>query len=152
MNLRKISITFVLIAIVAGNALAKDPPRDILGVTPGMSEADARAHLDKAGHKAGDERMKHDVWQIWDNKIVTVGVRFDAKTRVVRWVTAVAQPRSIRYSDVGDLKTAQYRTDGRNHTYIWKVSASGSRKGYVVEALGGDPEFLTSYRLLRVFE
>ncbi|MDQ3804485.1 MAG: hypothetical protein M3416_11715 [Acidobacteriota bacterium] len=145
-----------LFAATAGGALAKDPARDILGVRPGMSADEARRRLDKAGKRQTAERMKHEVWEVRDPRIAHVGVRFDAQTRVVRWVTAIARAdarRRLRYADVGDTgRVTDHKTDGTNHTYIWKVPARRGRPGYVVEALGNDPVFLTSYRILRTFE
>jgi len=151
-----IGLCILLTIFVAGAraAVAKDPPRDVLGVRPGMSENEARRRLDKIGRRQPGERMKHEVWEVSDRRISHVGVRFDAKTRVVRWVTAIARadanPR-LRYDDLADTARAQHKTDGTNHTYIWNVPARGKHPRYVVEALGSDPQYLTSYRLLRAF-
>ncbi|HEY5838623.1 MAG TPA: hypothetical protein VIT19_06260, partial [Pyrinomonadaceae bacterium] len=109
----------------------------------------------KIGRQQTAERMKHEVWEVKDSRISHVGIRFDSKTHVVRWVTAIARADAkhrLRYSDLGDLSQAQHKTDGTNHTYIWRVPARGQRLGYVFEALGSDPQYLTSYRLLRTFE
>jgi hypothetical protein len=145
-----------LFVVAAAGALAKEPARDILGVRPGMSADEARRRLDKAGKRQTAERMKHEVWEVRDPRIAHVGVRFDANTQVVRWVTAIARAdarRRLRYGDVGDIRrVTDHKTDGTNHTYIWKVAPRRGRPGYVVEALGNDPVFLTSYRILRTFE
>jgi hypothetical protein len=152
-----IGLGLLLTVFAAGvrPAIAKDLPRDVLGVRPGMSEQEVRRRLNKIGREQMAERMKHGVWEVSDSHISYVGVRFDNKTRVVRWVTAIARKDvkdRLRYSDIGDLKRAQYKTDGTNHTYIWRVPARGKHPGYVLEALGSDPQYLTSYRLLRTFE
>ena len=147
-------VLFTIFAAAARPAVLKDPPRDVLGVRPGMSEDEARGVLDKIGRRQPGERMKHEVWEVTDPRISHVGVRFDAKNHVVRWVTAIARadanPR-LRYDDLADLAGAQHKTDGINHTYIWNVPARGEQPRYVVEALGRDPQYLTSYRLLRAF-
>lgn len=120
-----------------------------------MGEEEARRRLNKIGRLQINERMKHAVWEIRDDKISYVGVRFDDRTKVVRWVTAIARADSksrLRYGDLADLNTAQHKTDGTNHTYIWRVPPRGKRSGYVFEALGNDPQYLTSYRLLRTFD
>lgn len=156
--IRKLIWLGVLLTISAVSvlpAIAKDPPGDVLGVRPNMSRDEARRRLNKIGSQQTDERMKHEVWEVSDHRISHVGVRFDNKTQVVRWVTAIARANArhkLRYRDLADLKQAQYKTDGMNHTYIWRVSARGKRPGYVLEALGNDPQYLTSYRLLRTFE
>ena len=145
----------MVFAVGAQTTLAKDPPRDVLGVRPNMSRDEARRRLNKIGREQTAERMKHEVWEVSDSRISHVGVRFDSKTQVVRWVTAIARADAkhrLRYSDLADLKQAQHKTDGMNHTYIWRVSARGRRPGYVFEALGSDPQYLTSYRLLCTFE
>ncbi|HEY5839277.1 MAG TPA: hypothetical protein VIT19_09600, partial [Pyrinomonadaceae bacterium] len=72
-------------------AVAKDPPRDVLGVRPNMSMNEARRRLNKIGRQQTAERMKHEVWEVKDSRISHVGIRFDSKTHVVRWVTAIAR-------------------------------------------------------------
>jgi hypothetical protein len=155
---RKLIGFFILLTAFTASvrpAVVNDLPRDVLGVRPGMSEEEARRRLNKVGREQIEERMKHGVWEVRDSRIAHVGVRFDNKTRVVRWVTAIARKDAknrLRYSDIGDLKRARYKTDGNNHTYIWVVPARGKRPAYVLEALGSDPQYLTTYRLLRTFE
>jgi hypothetical protein len=150
-----LGILLVVFTVSVPLAFAKDPPRDVLGVRPYMSRDEARRRLNKIGREQTAERMKHEVWEVRDSRISHVGVRFDSKTQVVRWVTAIARADTkhrLRYSDLADLSQAQHKTDGTNHTYIWRVPARGQRSGYVFEALGSDPQYLTSYRLLRTFE
>lgn len=148
---------FAALALVAaGVAAAQEPAGEVLGVRPGMKAEEARRLLDAAGKRATAERMKHEVWEVRDERIAHVLVRFDAKTEVVRWVTALARADArerLRYGDIGDTaRPTQHRTDGANHTYIWKIPAREGRAGYVVEALGRDPVYLTSYRVLRTFD
>ena len=157
MTRRFSAICFLLtvFTVSAQLALAKSPPGDVFGVRPGMNESEARRLMNKVGRQQVNDRMKHDVWEVRDSRISFVGLRFDARTKVVRWITAIARTDSkhrLRYSDVGDLIAAQHKTDGTNHTYIWRVPARGKHPAYVFEALGNDPQFLNSYRLLRTFE
>ena len=150
-----LGVLLMVSAVSVLPAVAKDPPRDVLGVRPGMSADEARRRLNRIGRPQTDERMKHEVWTVSDSRISHVGLRLDSKTNLVRWVTAVARAdvkRRLRYSDLADIKQAQHKTDGTNHTYIWRVPARGQRSGYVFEALGSDPQYVTSYRLLRTFE
>lgn len=146
----------VALGWAAGVAWAKEPAGDVLGVRPGMKAEEARRLLDAAGKRDTAERMKHEVWEVRDERVTHVLVRFDAKTGVVRWVTALARTDArerLRYSDIGDTEhPTQHRTDGSNHTYIWKVPAREGHAAYVVEALGRDPVYLTSYRVLRTFD
>lgn len=158
MTRRKLIVLCLLVTVFAvgtQSAVAKEPPRDVFGVRPGMTEIEARRLLDKVGHPQVNERMKHAVWEVEDSRISFVGVRIDAKTKVVRWITAIARADAkerLRYSDLGDLARAQHKTDGTNHTYIWRVPARGKQPAYVFEALGNDPQYVNSYRLLRTFE
>jgi hypothetical protein len=150
-----LGMLLVVFTVSVPLAFAKDPPRDVAGVHPGMSAEEARRRLNRIGRPQTAERMKHEVWEVRDSRISHVGVRFDSKTQVVRWVTAIARADTkhrLRYSDLADLSQAQHKTDGTNHTYIWRVPARGQRSGYVFEALGSDPQYLTSYRVLRTIE
>ncbi|HEV3471199.1 MAG TPA: hypothetical protein VG148_17880 [Pyrinomonadaceae bacterium] len=142
----------LLLAVAAAGAPAEGPPRDILGVRLGMPAAEARRLLDRAGRRQQSERMKHEVWEVRDARVSHVGVRF--RDGRVRWVFAVARadaPRRLRYADIADPSRAEHKTDGTNHTFIWRVPARGRRPGHVVVAGGTDPQYLTSYRLLHSF-
>ena len=111
--MRKLIGFFILLTAFTASvrpAVGNDLPRDVLGVRPGMSEEEARRRLYKVGREQIEERMKHGVWEVRDSRIAHVGVRFDNKTRVVRWVTAIARKDAknrLRYSDIGDLKRAR---------------------------------------------
>lgn len=150
-----LSILLTVFAASFQLAIAREPLRDVLGVRPNMTAAEVRRRLNKIGRVQTAERMKHEVWEVSDSRISHVGVRFDSKTHLVRWITGIARADSktrLQYDDLADLKDAQHKTDGTNHTYIWRVPARGKRPGYVLEALGSHPQYLTSYRLLRTFE
>ena len=160
MSRRVLCLCVMLALLAAGEAFAesgaKEPSGEVFGVRPGMGAEEARRRLDAVGARRNEERMKHEVWEVRDARVAHVLVRFDAKGAVVRWVTAIARadaPRRLRYSDIGDTtRVTEHKTDGSNHTYIWKVPARRGRPGYVVEALGRDPVYLTSYRILRTFD
>ena len=150
--MKRASLICVVLALAAGAAWAKDPPREVLGVRLGMPEAEARRRLDRAGRRQEAERMKHEVWEVRDARVSHVGVRF--RDGRVRWVVASARAdarRRLRYADIGDPSRAEHKTDGTNHTYVWSVAGRAGRPGYVVVAGGKDPEYLTSYRLLHSF-
>ena len=147
-----LSVLLCLLWAAPAAALAKEPPQDIFGVRLGMEAGEARRLLDRVGRRVTDERMKHEVWELDDARVSHVGVRF--RDGRVRWIVATARaasPRRLRYRDLGDPRRAEHKTDGTNHTYIWKVPARRGRPGRVVVAGGSDPEFLTSYRLLHSF-
>lgn len=142
-----------LAVVAAAGASAKEPPRDVLGVRLDMPEAEARRRLDRAGRRQPADRLKQEVWEVGDARLSHVVVRF--RDGRVRWVIAVARKDGaarLRYADVADPARAEHKTDGINHTYIWRVRARGRRPGHVVVAGGSDPLYLTSYRILRSFE
>lgn len=150
---RAVGLCLLLITFAAV-ASAKEPPQDVLGVWPGMSEAEVRRLMDKVGREVREERQKQKVWEVSDAHVSHVIVRFSGDN-VVRWVTAMARKEGdgrLRYSDLGDTSRAEHKTDGRNHTYIWRVAARKGRPGFLVVAGGSDPQYLTSYRLTRTFE
>lgn len=148
-----LSVLLCLLWAAPAAARAKEPPRDIFGVRLGMGAEEARRRLDRVGRRVTDERMKHEVWELDDERVSHVGVRF--RDGRVRWVIATARaasPRRLRYRDLGDPRRAEHKTDGTNHTYIWRVPARGRAPAHVVVAGGSDPVYLTSYRILRSFE
>lgn len=152
--LRTVIVCLLLLASFGAVVAAKEPPHDVLGVRPGMSETEVRRLLDKVGREVREERQKQKVWEVGDAHISHVIVRFSGDN-VVRWVTAMARKEGdgrLRYADLGDTSRAEHKTDGRNHTYIWRVAASEGRPGFLVVAGGSDPQYLTSYRLTRTFE
>jgi hypothetical protein len=141
------------LALAAAGAAAQEPPRDVLGVGLDMPEAEARRRLDRAGRRQPADRLKQEVWEVRDARLSHVVVRF--RDGRVRWVIALARKDAaarLRYADVADPARAEHKTDGTNHTYVWRVPARGRTPGRVVVAGGSDPVYLTSYRILRSFE
>ena len=152
--LRTVLVCLLMLVLLGAAASAQEPPQDVLGVRPGMSEGEVRSLLDKAGREVREERQKQKVWEVKDGRVSHVIVRFSGDN-VVRWVTAMARKEGegrLRYADLGDTSRAEHKTDGRNHTYIWRVAASKGRPGFLVVAGGSDPQYITSYRLTRTFQ
>ena len=149
----RLLLSAALVAAFSAAAAAKDPPADIFGVYPGLPEAEARALLNKVGREERVAGSKQNVWEVKDARVSHVIVRF--KDKAVRWVIAQARADArerLRYADLADPAAARHKTDGVNHTYIWTVPARPGRTAYILVAGGRDPQFLTSYRLLRTFE
>ena len=151
--LKRVVVLGLLCLVCAGVARAKEPPREVLGVRLDMPAAEARRRLDRAGRRQEADRMKQEVWEVRDARLSHVVVRF--RDGRVRWVIALARKdaaRRLRYRDIADLQRAEHKTDGVNHTYIWRVPARRRAPAHVVVAGGSDPVYLTSYRILRSFE
>jgi hypothetical protein len=123
------------------------PRRDVVGVSVGMSRNTAHAKLGANGTMLREERKRQEVWELRDPRFTSAIVGYDEEWRV-RYITAVAKEK-IRYADVLDISAAEHRSDGRNHTYIWKPSP---RADYVVRARGTDPDVLTYLTLRRIGE
>jgi hypothetical protein len=134
-----------IVLLLAACASMSTPRRDVVGVTVGMSRNAAHAKLDAIGRKLRDEGKRQEVWELRDARFASAIVGYDEESEV-RFITAIAKEK-IRYADVLDINAAEHRTDGRNHTYVWKPSP---RADYVVRARGSDPEVLTYLTLRRI--
>jgi hypothetical protein len=135
------------IAIVA----AKSPDPEVLGIRLSMSQKDAHARLKGKGKLEKEERKRQEVWALSDRRVSHLIVGFDADYRV-RYVTAIARtvgPR-IRYSEVGDLKTAEESNNQGNYKFTWRVEARAGHSAYLVVAHGHDPLHLDSYSIKRL--
>lgn len=135
------------------NAVLREPRPDILGIRPDMSEEEVHRRLRPIGRQQKEENERdegeQEVWILRDRRWNYLIVAFDREHRV-RFVTVVARKGSrVRYTDVGDIKSAQAVTDGRNYTYVWKVAAHDDQPGYSVAARGSDPQYLTSHSIYR---
>lgn len=154
----RILIQAVLLLLALGawlpGTLAKDPPREILGIKLGMSEASVRERLRKVGTQQKAKRVgsggEQEVWALpGHKKFDYVLVRFDTKEQL--WLMTVVTRRSanVRYSDIADTKNAKQANDGRNYSFTWKTEAKGKRVSQLVIARGSDPDYLTSYSIVR---
>ncbi len=148
---------FILIFLASSSALAKEPPRSVLGIRLGMSEESARRRLGKIASQQKEEKEREgegeqEVWILkHDRRFNYLVIRFDNK-HTLWFMTVVVQKESrMQYGDLADLKSARQQTDGRNYSFTWVVSPRGREPGYEVVARGSDPQYLTSYsiRLLR---
>jgi hypothetical protein len=135
-------------------ALAKDPPREILGLRLGMREEAVRERLRKVANQQKEEREESEGEQeVWilprHKKFDYLLVRFDSKHQL--WFMTVVTRRSanLRYSDVADIKQAKQANDGRNYSFTWKIAGKDKRPGQIVIARGSDPNLLTSYSIYR---
>ncbi len=99
-------------SFASGRVATEGHPYNIMGISLGMSRADARARLQSLGSLDRETRKRQEVWTIKDARISHLLVGYDPEMRV-RYVTAIARtdgPR-IRYDEVADLKSAATRTE-----------------------------------------
>jgi hypothetical protein len=147
-----------LLLIVSSSALAdvKEPPPSILGISLGMKEAAARQVLDKLGRLQKEERRRQEVWNLTgDPRYASLIIAFDKKQEV-RYVTvfthegAASRGQRVRYSELGDVKSARLERIGNNVKYTWDVASKGGGSRYLVVARGTDAQYLSSYSIKRV--
>ena len=141
----------LLLVDVSIQAAGKEPPRDVLGISIGMSTEAAHSRLQKLGRLEKEERRQQEVWALQrDSDFAYLIVGFDKDQ--VRYVTAKVREagRRMRYSDVADIKSARKVIGAGNYEYIWQVAARGNRPAYLVVARGTDPNYLLYYSIKRV--
>jgi hypothetical protein len=152
--MKRIVLIFLLV-LIALPAMAsvegKSPSPEVLGIRLSMSQKEAHARLKAKGNLEKEERKRQEVWALSDRRVSHLIVGFDPDYRV-RYVTAIARtggPR-IRYSEVGDLKTAEQVSNQGNYKFTWKVAARRGHRAYIVVAHGRDPVHLDSYSVKRL--
>ena len=152
MNRVVLLLLLELMAIPAMASVAgKSPSPEVLGIRLSMSQKEAHARMKRKGSLEKEERKRQEVWALSDRRVSHLIVGFDPDYRV-RYVTAIARtggPR-IRYSEVGDLKTAEQTSNQGNYKFTWKVASRRGHLAYIVVAHGRDPLHLDSYSVKRL--
>lgn len=130
---------------------ASELPKDILGISVGMSKENAQKRLEEIAVFERDEEKRQQVWLLKDDahfKYLILG--YDASNQV-RYVTAIAEPSvakaRIRFSEVGDLSKAKKEVLEPHYKYIWQVHETDGKPDYDVYTYGDSPEFLMHYSL-----
>jgi hypothetical protein len=134
----------------ANNGSPRQPPRDFFGLRLGMKEETARSRLRKIARQEKEEREEEEggEQEVWilkrDPEFKYVLVKF-SREHHLNWITAVANPKRIRYADIASLDLATKATDGINYSYKWKIETRKRQPAFMIIARGADGEFLTSY-------
>jgi hypothetical protein len=150
---RIVIVSLVLCVVIGVSAIffAATPPPEILGVSIGMSQTDARGRLQRIGTLERETRKRQEVWAIKDDRFSHLLIGYDPESRV-RYVTAIARtdgPR-IRYADVAELQGAQRQENQGNYRLTLQI---GERSGeYVLIAHGHDSQYLDSYSVKKIGE
>lgn len=147
---RALTVCLFLVFVAAG-VIAATPKSEIMGISLGMSRADARARLQSMGTLERETRKRQEVWAIKDERISHLLVGYDPEMRV-RYVTAIARtggPR-IRYDEVADPKGAERAQNQGNYKLTWQVAARSGHSAYLLVAHGHDPQFLDSYSIKKL--
>ena len=130
---------------------ASELPKDILGISIGMSKNDAQKRLEEIALFERDEEKKQQIWRLKnDPRFSELAVGYD-KENNLRYITlfvdkATAKER-IRFTDVGDLSKSRKEIIEPHYRYIWEIAASEGKPAYYVNIYGDEPEFLTMFTL-----
>jgi hypothetical protein len=145
------SFIFMLLG-TSVQAMPKQPPRETSGLRLGMSEESVHQRLRKIAtqqkeEKESEEGGEQEVWVLkQDSRFNYLLTRFSRDHRLI-FVTVVAHPNRVRYTDVARIDEATKATDGINYSYKWIIRPEKKQPSYLVIARGSSPEFLTSYSL-----
>ena len=157
MGKRAALVVLLLCAAVAPGAVAqktKTQP-ELFGVRLDMSEAEARARLNKIGRWEEEKELRRDsVWALdGDRRFAYLVVGFDKETRRVRYVTAKAREggERVRYAEVLDLKRARrVAAATNNYWFTQEVRPQKGHPHYLITGRGTDPKFLTYLSVKRI--
>lgn len=154
--MKQIFIAAALLALSTLAAPASDggPKRDILGLHLEMTKEEATNRLNEIGTFERDERKQQTIWQVRDPSFshVIIGMSKEGK---LRYITAVArtddEAARVPYSSIGDLKQARQTGDAaiNNFRFEWSLPALKDQPDAILQALGRNPEFLSTCSLKR---
>jgi len=147
-------VVFLMVAadLPAMPIAPKKPPREVFGLSLGMSEESVHRRLRKIATQQKEEREEEEggEQEVWilkrDSHFNYLLTRFTGDHRLI-FITVVAHPNRVRYGDIANVDEATKATDGTNYSYKWKVEAGRKQPAYLLIARGSSPEFLTSYSL-----
>lgn len=127
-------------------------PREIVGLTLGMSRADAQKRLEQIGEFERDDRKQQQVWRLKDDpRYSHIVLGFDASEQV-RYLTAFVDRSKARilFSDIGDITKAKQEIVEPHYKYTWEVPVADGKASYLVVAYGNEPDLLSSCSLSKV--
>ncbi len=146
-------ISLVLLLIFSSaQAAPAQPSREAFGLRLGMREETVHKHMRRVATQQKEEREEEEggEQEVWilkkDSRYDYLLTKFSREHRLI-FVTVVAHPSRVRYSDLGETKDATVATDGMNYSYKWKIPAQGKESAVLLIARGSSAEFLTSYSL-----
>ncbi len=142
-----------LILLAAACGAGSEPKPEILGVRLGMSREEAYVRLRNIGKLEKEERRQQEVWKLTgDSPYSHLIVAYNKEYTSLRFITAVANEdgRRVRYDDVIDTNKARRTGAGNSITYTLEVPSRGNQPGYVVKAIGNDPQYLKYYSIEKI--
>lgn len=146
-------VSLLILLIFSGiQAAPAKPSREAFGLRLGMSEEAVHRRMRRIATQQKEEREEEEggEQEVWilkkDLRYKYLLTKFSREHRLI-FVTVVAHPSRVRYSDLGETKDATVATDGMNYSYKWKIAAQGTERAVLIIARGSNAEFLTSYSL-----
>ncbi len=154
----ELGILLVIVLMMTQCAVqsAPDLPKDILGISIGMSKEDAQRRLEEIAVFESETRKVGQLWKLKnDPHFSSLAVDYDKENRI-RFVSAFVEKATakekIKFADVGDLTKAKAEIVEPHYRYIWEASSEGDRAAYIVNIYGDNPEFVTTYSLAKKFQ
>lgn len=145
-------VPLIFVMTASNQAAPQKPSREVFGLRLGMSEESVHKRMRKIATQQKEEREEEEggEQEVWilkkDARYNYLLTKFSREHRLI-FVTVVAHPGSVRYSDLGETKKATVATDGINYSYKWKIPGRGKESAVLLIARGGNADFLTSYSL-----
>ena len=145
-------ISLLLLIFSGAQAAPVKPSREVFGLRLGMSEESVHKRMRRIATQQKEEREEEEggEQEVWilkkDSRYDYLLTKFNREHRLI-FVTVVAHPSRVRYSDLGETKDATVANDGMNYSYKWKIPARGKESAVLLIARGNNAEFLASYSL-----
>jgi len=145
-------ILFLSLMTASNQAAPTKLSREVFGLRLGMSEEAVHKRMRKIATQQKEEREEEEggEQEVWilkkDARYNYLLTKFSREHRLI-FVTVMAHPGHVRYSDLGETKDATVATDGINYSYKWKIPGQGKERAVLLIARGSNAEFLTSYSL-----
>ncbi len=130
----------------SGNKI--EPLPEIMGVRLGVSKEEALPQLQKIATLDKQVNKQQEVWTLsGDQSYSHLIISYDKEYTSMRFINAVAKEKRVHYKDVVDINKAKLNTSGSNYTYELEVPEKENQLGYIVRAIGTDPEYLQYYAM-----
>ena len=146
------SVLLVLVLFSSMQAVPAKPSREAFGLRLGMKEEAVHKRMRRIATQQKEEREEEEggeqeVWVLKkDSRYNYLLTKFSREHRLI-FVTVVAHPNRVRYTDLGETKDATVATDGINYSYKWKIPGGKDERAVLLIARGSNADFLNSYSL-----
>lgn len=145
-------VVFLLTVLQCSHKTVSESPKDILGISVGMSRDSAEHRLREIGKFSRDDVKQQQLWLVRDDPhFGSLAIGYDKENRV-RYVAGIAKVKGgelMRYSQVGDIADAKAEIVEPNHKYVWEVPAEeNGNPGQTIIAQGNNADYLSMLTLV----